>query len=201
LLFVDDALIAGPTLEAVDRVKMRLSEAFKIRDLKEARTFLSLSIHWDEEEGKLNVSQSRYIAKLLDRFKMEDATGCRLPMATGLNIREAGDPIKDKTPYGSLVGALMYLAVLIRPDIAYAVGQLSWYMSCPTEEHWTIAKNVLRYLKQTMDIGLVGVLSCAATLMRASRLAWILDILQLDLFWRSDFMGLQDSADSSYVHL
>lgn len=41
----------------------------------------------------------------------------------------------------------MYLATATRPDITYAVTQLSKHMMTPTHTHWTAAKHVLRYLK------------------------------------------------------
>lgn len=54
-------------------------------------------------------------------------------------------------PYAQLVGALMYLAIATRPDIAYAVGVLARYSSCPGEAHWRAAKHLLRYLQKTKD--------------------------------------------------
>lgn len=40
-----------------------------------------------------------------------------------------------ETPYVSAVGCVMYAMVCCRPDIAYAVGQLSCYMSKPDKVH------------------------------------------------------------------
>jgi hypothetical protein len=49
----------------------------------------------------------------------------------------------------------MYLATNTRPDIAYAVGQLSSFMASPTKAYWKMAKGVLSYLKGTPRHGLV----------------------------------------------
>ncbi len=48
----------------------------------------------------------------------------------------------------------MYLSVNTRPDIAYAVGNLAKFNSCPSRVHWTALKRVLRYLKGTMSYGI-----------------------------------------------
>jgi hypothetical protein len=56
LLYVDDALIAGWTREAVEHVKQALGKFVKLRDLKEARSFLSLSI----ERGTASEGLSRF---------------------------------------------------------------------------------------------------------------------------------------------
>jgi hypothetical protein len=68
---------------------------------------------------------------------------------------EYGEALGSEVPYGSLIGALMYLATNTRPYIAYAVGQLSRFMASPTKAHWKMAKGVLPYLKGTPRHGLV----------------------------------------------
>jgi hypothetical protein len=45
--------------------------------------------------------------------------------------------------------ALMYAAIGTRPDIAFAVGALSRFLSNPGRLHWNEAKRVLAYLKGT----------------------------------------------------
>ena len=59
-----------------------------------------------------------------------------------------------KVPYAALVGALMYLAVATRPDIAHAVGVCARFSSNPGRAHWTVLKHLCRYLKGTLDMKL-----------------------------------------------
>lgn len=58
-------------------------------------------------------------------------------------------------PYQCLIGKLMYLAYDTRPDIAFAIRQLSKYNSNPKKGHLQAAKRVVRYLKRTMQLRLV----------------------------------------------
>jgi hypothetical protein len=60
-----------------------------------------------------------------------------------------------KVPYINLVGSLMYAMLGTRPDIAYAVGALAKFNSAPRHCHWTAAKHVLRYIKSTLNYGIV----------------------------------------------
>jgi hypothetical protein len=53
----------------------------------------------------------------------------------------------SKFPLCEALGALMYLAVCIRTDISYAVGDLTRYMSAPMLEHWAAVKVILWYVK------------------------------------------------------
>ena len=52
------------------------------------------------------------------------------------------------TVYRQLMGSLMYL-VNTRPDLCFAVNQLSQAMVQPTKMFWKVAKHVFRYLKGT----------------------------------------------------
>ncbi|WZY98278.1 hypothetical protein YC2023_070607 [Brassica napus] len=48
--------------------------------------------------------------------------------------------------YASAVGSLMYVMVGSRPDLGFAVGLISRFMSHPSREHWEAVKWVLRYV-------------------------------------------------------
>ena len=60
----------------------------------------------------------------------------------------------DATLYRSLIASLRYL-LHARPNMTYSVSVLSRYMVNPTFDYWTAAKRVLRYLKGTIDFGLI----------------------------------------------
>ena len=53
-------------------------------------------------------------------------------------------------PYSELVGALAWLALGIRPDIAFATSLLARFAHNPGRVPWEAAKRVLRYFKGTM---------------------------------------------------
>ena len=55
--------------------------------------------------------------------------------------------------YRQLVGSLVYLTVT-RPDISYAVHQVSQYLSAPRSTHYATVMRILRYLKGTLFHGL-----------------------------------------------
>jgi hypothetical protein len=56
--------------------------------------------------------------------------------------------------YISVIGALMYLANNTIPDIVFAVNCLVRHSAAPTIRHWNDIKNILRYLSDTIDLGL-----------------------------------------------
>ena len=56
--------------------------------------------------------------------------------------------------YQQLVGSLIYLT-LTRPDISYPVGVVSRYMSNPKKPHLDAVKHILRYVKGTINFGII----------------------------------------------
>ncbi|PHT49383.1 hypothetical protein CQW23_09130 [Capsicum baccatum] len=57
--------------------------------------------------------------------------------------------------YASVVGSLMYVMVCTRPNISHVVRNMSRYMHNPGRGHWQAVKWILRYIRNTVDIGLV----------------------------------------------
>jgi hypothetical protein len=54
-----------------------------------------------------------------------------------------------------MIGSLMYLSVMTRPDITYAVATLSQHLEAPSSTHLQAARRVIRYLKGTKSLRLV----------------------------------------------
>jgi hypothetical protein len=52
-------------------------------------------------------------------------------------------------PYASAIGSIMYAMLCTHPDVSYALSATSRYQSNYGEAHWTIAKNILKYLRRT----------------------------------------------------
>ncbi|MCO5572538.1 hypothetical protein L7F22_026293 [Adiantum nelumboides] len=46
----------------------------------------------------------------------------------------------------------MYAMIATHPDIAFAVGMVSRYMSNPSKKHWEAVKGIMRYLKHTKSM-------------------------------------------------
>ena len=65
-----------------------------------------------------------------------------------------GKDLEDATMYQKLVGSLIYLT-LTRPDISYAVSVMSRYMQNPKKPHLEAIRRILRYVKSTIDYGLL----------------------------------------------
>jgi len=72
-LYVDDMLIVGANITEIDRLKKQLSKNFEMKDLGPTKQILGMRISRDRSKGILNLSQEKYIKKLLSRFNVENA--------------------------------------------------------------------------------------------------------------------------------
>jgi Reverse transcriptase (RNA-dependent DNA polymerase) len=156
LVYVDDILIAGSDKTTVDNVKQELLNKFEGRDLGEINSFLGINITRDRQNRTIKIDQSGMIDSIIQQFGLEDAKTKTIPLSPSVKLsKNEGEPLdKDKFPYGTLVGKLMFLTVATRPDIAYSVGTLARFISDPNTTHWQAAKGVVRYLAYTKDKGI-----------------------------------------------
>lgn len=61
----------------------------------------------------------------------------------------------ENKPYQQLIRKLMYLLCGMRPNIAFAIGQLSKHNSHPKIGYIKLTKKVIRYLKDTIHLGFI----------------------------------------------
>jgi hypothetical protein len=91
--------------------------------------------------------QHKYALDLLQDTGLLAAKPSTTPMDHTTRLRaDDTDLMQDVSLYRRLVGRLIYLANT-RPDLSFAVGRLSQFMSKPTKAHYSAACKVLRYLK------------------------------------------------------
>ena len=156
VLYVDDMLLASKSIEEINRLKAQMARTFDMKDLGAARQILGMEIFRDRSNGKLWLSQQKYIEKILLRFGMNNVKPVSVPLASHFKLSSSLCPNTDeekdymsRIPYANVVGCLMYAMVCTRPDISHAVGVVSRYMANPGKEHWSAVKWVLRYLRGT----------------------------------------------------
>ena len=104
-----------------------------------------------------------FINKIVNQFNLSDAHSCDTPMVAGLILHHSDKTIllppeildwQTRTPYHALVSVLNYITVGTCPDIAFAMGHLSFFLDCYTLEHWSATICIVCYLKGTQMMGL-----------------------------------------------
>jgi len=159
LLYVDDVGIASKSIHDVNWFKDEFKRIFKIKDLGEMSKILGIRITRDRKNRTLRMDQTHYLEEVLDRLHMkkDKHAPTTLPMNGYDSLRPAGlkDERIDQRDYQHAIGSIMYAAIHTRPDIAFAVGRLSQYLSDPAKHHGQALKSLLKYLRSTIDKGIV----------------------------------------------
>nr|GFA94759.1 retrovirus-related Pol polyprotein from transposon TNT 1-94 [Tanacetum cinerariifolium] len=104
-----------------------LEREFDMKELWEAKKILGMEIIRDRSRKILRVSQSGYVSKILNNFKIENGKLVQIPLGGHFKLSLKDCPVRDcdvkrmsKVSYRNAVGSLMHLMVCTRPDIAYA---------------------------------------------------------------------------------
>jgi len=147
-----------------------------MKDLGEANVILNIKLIKDE--SGITLLQSHYVEKVLSRFGFVDSKPSLTPYDRSVTLRKNKKIARDQLRCSQIIGSLMYLASVIRPDISFAVSKLSRYMSNPGDDHWRALKRVLCYLKGTISFG-IHYSGHLAVLEGYSDSNWISDIDQI----------------------
>ena len=158
LLYVDDLVIASPSAQDVSWVQDLLHDEFEMTDLGPLTSFLGIEIRRSRPGRTLHLSQSRYIATILERHGMSTCAPVSTPADPHIRLQKSlpedqEDSINQQR-YQSAVGSLMYAMIGTRPDIAYAVSAVSQYSTNPGAAHSTAVRRIFRYLAGTQTLGL-----------------------------------------------
>ncbi|XP_052485183.1 secreted RxLR effector protein 161-like [Gossypium raimondii] len=130
-----------------------MKEMFEISDLELMTYFFGIEVK--QTTKGIFLSQSSFTMKILDKFSIKNCKPTSTPMAVGMKLSRqgSGEPVYE-TMYKSLIGSLLYLTAT-RPDIMFTVSVISSFMNCCNDQHFQAAKRVLRYIKGTIDHGVL----------------------------------------------
>jgi len=122
--------------------------------MAEVKDLICIKVMRDLKASTITLNNPGHTAALLETFGMGMTTANKTPMASGVKLAKTGNYLlPEGNRYAALVGSLLYLSTMTRPDISFAVGVLSHFMSCPEQAHMRAAKGVLRNLCGTTRLG------------------------------------------------
>nr|GEW78285.1 retrotransposon protein, putative, Ty1-copia subclass [Tanacetum cinerariifolium] len=95
LLYVDDMLIACKSKAEIGSTKSLLKREFDMKDLGEAKKILGMEIIRDWSRKILRVSQSRYISKILNNFRIDNGKSVQMPLVGHFKLSLKECPTRD----------------------------------------------------------------------------------------------------------
>ncbi|CAM9659060.1 unnamed protein product [Ascophyllum nodosum] len=133
----------------VEKYKCRL---FKLKDMGDAGYYMGCHITRNHKARELKFNQHLYVESMVKRFDVKKTT--KIPAASGvptlLKADESRNPEEKeeirKFPYWDAVGAPMWTATMIRPDIACNVRAVARFCENPGAAHKKAVMKIFQYL-------------------------------------------------------
>nr|GFD22342.1 retrovirus-related Pol polyprotein from transposon TNT 1-94 [Tanacetum cinerariifolium] len=100
-----------------------------MKELEEAKKILGMKIIRDRSRKILRVSQSGYVSKILNNFRIDNGKLVQMPLGGYFKLSLKDCPVKDcdvermsKVPYANSIESLMYLMEVVKWILKYLRG-------------------------------------------------------------------------------
>ena len=121
-------------MKEIREFEEKIGSKFKVRIEKEVTKFVGYE--FEVTEGSVKLKQEAYIKKLVEAFRIGGWEILRNSHAIKLGFgKEQWKPLEDRQLYQGLLGALLFVNLGTRPEISFAVNQLSRMAKNPAITH------------------------------------------------------------------
>ena len=152
-------LVVGGMQKEIDDVKRAFAGEFITSDFGPVSWYLRLKIARDISSGKMFLFQASCMKKILERFRMQKAKSVNTSMVKQIALANTDKRYHadnfTMTLYQQAISSLVFTMIETRFDIAYTVSTVSQYASNPTPEHVTAVKQIFRYLRNYLNLGII----------------------------------------------
>ncbi|CAM9957270.1 unnamed protein product [Choristocarpus tenellus] len=153
--YVDDTATTADLTEETQRMRASLLEKYEGRYLGTLDKLIGVGITVGEDG--ITLDQQLYAESIvmvgMGSVEVRE-TSTPLDPGMDLSVRKDYEEELDPTiyPYASILGQLMFLAGMTRPDLANSVCELGRRAASPCMRHWRGFQHVLRYVAETLDV-------------------------------------------------
>ncbi|GJU05061.1 retrovirus-related pol polyprotein from transposon TNT 1-94 [Tanacetum coccineum] len=151
-IYVDDIIFASTNTALCNEFANLMTTKFKMSMMGHMSFFLGLKICQSPRGIFLN--QSKYAYEIIKKYGLLSSDYVDTPImeTNKLDKDVQGTPV-DATLYRDMIGSLGYLTSS-RPGLIYAVCLCVRYQAKPIEKYLNEDKQIFRYLKRTINMGL-----------------------------------------------
>jgi hypothetical protein len=126
-------LIFGISIDVINEVKTFLCQSFEMKDLGDVDVILNIKLI--KGENVITLTQFHYVEKVLSHFGYKDNKPSPTPYDLSLILQKNKRIGRDQLRYSRIIGSLIYLASVTRPNISFAMSKLSRFTSNPGDDH------------------------------------------------------------------
>ena len=155
VVHVDGILDHAKDQATMERFATELGRKFRLKDMGDAKYYMGCHITRDRKAHELELDQRLYVKSMVEKFGVKKSS--RVPALLRCQPsqkRMSRKPRRRRNiclqfPYREVVGALMWVATMTRPDIASALRTVARFCENPGLAHKQAALKVMQYLLHT----------------------------------------------------
>jgi hypothetical protein len=157
LFYVDDILLMFHKDHEQEARSLwsKVLQKYEIQEQGQVAWFLGVRVLRNREDWTITLVHDTYIDKITKRFNLNDGSHPPTPLPSEELVKNEGEATKQEIKsYQEKVGSALYTAIMLRPDIAYAVSKLSHFLTNPSTQHFKAIDRVIMYLYRTRTEGI-----------------------------------------------
>ena len=154
--YVDDILVFASNDEVIKKLIADLKNASAdINQEEDVAGFSGVDIV-RHPNGKIELTQKGLTTRIVEALDLGDSNPNDTPAVNGtLPKDENGEDCDANFNYACVLCMVLYLQGHTHPDISFTVNQCAHYAFRPKKSHEEAIKRIGRYLKGTMDKGII----------------------------------------------
>ena len=143
MVATDDMALIAKCAKDAERVKSEIRKFWDITDHGPIQWFLSFEVKQNRTARTVSINQQAYIESMVEKFRLTSAKPVNTPMEPGaqFSVDQSSSSLSQTAkmhgvPYTEAISSVLWPVVVLRPDVAYAVGVLSQFIQNPGPAHW-----------------------------------------------------------------
>jgi hypothetical protein len=151
---VDDLVGIAPNEAILNQLEEKAEEHIELEKRGKPANLLGMELQWNAQGTRVIMTQQSLIESMAAKYLSNiSSTKHSLPLNPALYAASEVD-FKEPTLYQAIIGGLLYISRMTRPEIAIHVNLLGRRASKPSEENYKAAIMLLQYLQSSKSIGI-----------------------------------------------
>ena len=143
---VDDLVGIAPTEALLDQIEQEAEKAVELEKRGKPIKLLGIELTWSEEGSQVTMTQQALIDSMVTTHLQGNIyPRTSLPLNPSLYEEGTDDKLPDAKPYQALVGGLLYIARMTRPEISIQVNLLGRRTASPSAANLKAARDTPSY--------------------------------------------------------
>lgn len=153
LIYVDDAILSCETEERINEIIKQITKEFELGENGPLDWYIGSAL--EDNGDSVFIHQKDYIKKMLTTYDYDMTKVTETPLKEKYAIlKDPEDELFHDFKIKEKLGSLMFTAVSVRPDIAFAVSYVARFTTHPSAEVCRAINHIFGYLAGTMELGI-----------------------------------------------